>query len=104
MASLRKNGLPGKLVVKYPADVGECNAPVTVKDSKWYVHLVFDWDEAEIVVKGVEAPKTVRLLRMDSQTSLEWSMNDFELRIPIRKSARGVLPDIVEIDFGGASF
>jgi len=77
-----------------------CNAPTTIKDSKLYVHLVFDWDELEIVVKGVEAPKTVQLLKIDSMSSLAWKMDNTELRIPIKKSDRGVLLDIVEIDFG----
>ncbi|MFA6293765.1 MAG: alpha-L-fucosidase [Victivallales bacterium] len=79
----------------------KCNAPATIKGSKWYMLLVFEWDESEIVVKGVNAPKSVRLLRMDSKIKLEWRMDGSDLRIPIRNSDRGVLLDIVEIEFGG---
>jgi len=78
-----------------------CNTPVTIKGSKWYLHLVVDWDESEIVVKGAAAPKSVSLLREDVPLSLAWRMDGCDLKIPIRKSDRGVLLDIVEIDFGG---
>ncbi len=79
----------------------KCNAPVTIKGSTWYVHLVFDWDELEVVVKDVSSPKSVQLLTRDSKSKLEWRMDGSELRIPIKKSVRSVLLDIVEINFGG---
>ena len=77
-----------------------CNVPVTIRGSTWYLHLVFDWDEAAVIVKGVRTPRSVRYLREGSSTDLTWTMNGSDLRIPIRKAARGVLLDIVEVDFG----
>lgn len=76
-----------------------CNAPVTIKGSKWYLHLVFDWDESEIVVRNAGTPKSVRLLKLESQSALKWRMDGVDLHIPVRKSDRSVLLDIVEIDF-----
>jgi alpha-L-fucosidase len=77
----------------------KCNAPVLLDGSKWYVFLGFDWDELEVVVKEVGAPASVRLLVGNTSSELAWKILGGELRIPIRKSLRGVLPEIVEIDF-----
>lgn len=77
----------------------QCNAPAVLDGSKWYLHLGFDWDEAEVVVKGVQAPKTVRLWNADRSMELAWRMEGGDLKIPMRKSLRGVVSDVVEIDF-----
>jgi len=77
-----------------------CNAPATRKGSKLYVHLVFDWDEASVVVKDSRKPRSVKLLSLDGKKSLEWRVEGGELRIPVRKHWRGVLLDMIEIDYG----
>lgn len=76
-----------------------CNAPTTVCGSTWYVHLVFDWDERAVVIKETRRPQAVRLLGGESPRDLAWSIQDGDLQIPIRKSGRGIMPDVVEIVF-----
>jgi alpha-L-fucosidase len=76
-----------------------CNAPVVVDGSTWYVHLGFDWDELNVIVKGATKPTSVKLITGEKPVALDWTIEDGALKIPIKKGQRSVLSDVVEISF-----
>ncbi|MFA7236848.1 MAG: alpha-L-fucosidase [Phycisphaeraceae bacterium] len=78
----------------------QCNAPVTIRGAVWYAHLTLAWDEAEVVVNNSRTPRSVSMLKDGTRTPLEWEFQGDVLRIGICPEWRGVLLDIVEIDYG----
>ncbi|MFC1738144.1 alpha-L-fucosidase [Planctomycetota bacterium] len=84
------------------------NVPITIKgdviNDTWYLHPDYrrqTWDEP-IVVKDVEKPATVKLLRTGE--SLDYSYDDRTLTILIPKSKRTDLTDVVAVKFSWQMF
>ncbi len=77
----------------------QSNVPTTIKDNTWYLHPDYQrdtWDEP-IVVKDIERPVNVKLLRTGE--ALSYSYEDETLTVLIPKSKRTDLTDVVAVQF-----
>jgi len=70
----------------------QCAQPVTVKGNAWYI---FATRPAPVIVKDVEKPLTVTLLRTGAAVPFEYASQKLTIRIP--KEQRTELPDVVKV-------
>jgi alpha-L-fucosidase len=82
------------------ADAGpypeQCNVPVTVRGSTWYLHALPDFKQP-IEVRGTARPKAVTLLRTGESLAIDWL--DGTLHVAIAPALRTALDDVVALQW-----
>ncbi|MCX5642036.1 MAG: alpha-L-fucosidase [Candidatus Omnitrophica bacterium] len=62
----------------------QCNVPVTCRDSAWYLHVSWVWDQP-VVLSGIKAPKAVLLLRTGEAWPYDFADGTLRFKIPLHR-------------------